>query len=386
MALRYLTAGESHGPGALRHRRGLPGRPRRSTSRRVDAELARRQKGYGRGGRMQIETDRAQFLSGIRGGVTLGTPIALVVWNKDHENWKDLMSPDGARRAALHPAAPRPRRPARRRSSTASTTPATRSSGPAPAPPPPRWRSGRWPASSSAASASRSRSRVTAIGERSDPRRRAAHGRRSGPPSRPPTSARRRPGAGRGVARHRRPGEGARRLHRRRLRGLGHRAAARPRHLRPPRPPARRAARRRALRHPGHPRRWRSARAPGWTCPGDRFHDAIQHSAGARLPPGHQPGRRHRGRHDQRRAALRAGLHEAHPHHDHAARHGGHRHPRAGPGPLRAQRRLRRAGRRGGGRGGGLLGARRASSSRSSAATPSVDIEKAVEAYAARIR
>jgi chorismate synthase len=59
----------------------------------VDAELARRQKGYGRGGRMQIETDRAQFLSGIRGGVTLGTPIALVVWNRDHENWKDLMSP-----------------------------------------------------------------------------------------------------------------------------------------------------------------------------------------------------------------------------------------------------------------------------------------------------
>jgi chorismate synthase len=92
MALRYLTAGESHGPALCAIAEGFPAGLSLDLSR-VDAELARRQKGYGRGGRMQIETDRAEFLSGIRGGVTLGTPIALVVWNKDHENWKELMSP-----------------------------------------------------------------------------------------------------------------------------------------------------------------------------------------------------------------------------------------------------------------------------------------------------
>jgi chorismate synthase len=92
MGLRFLTAGESHGPALAAIAEGLPAGLTLDFGR-VDAELARRQKGYGRGGRMQIETDRAQFLSGIRGGVTLGTPIALVIWNKDHENWKDLMSP-----------------------------------------------------------------------------------------------------------------------------------------------------------------------------------------------------------------------------------------------------------------------------------------------------
>jgi len=92
MGLRFLTAGESHGPALTAIAEGFPAGLSLDLAR-VDAELARRQKGYGRGGRMQIETDRAQFLSGIRGGVTLGTPIALVIWNKDHENWKDLMSP-----------------------------------------------------------------------------------------------------------------------------------------------------------------------------------------------------------------------------------------------------------------------------------------------------
>ena len=92
MGLRFLTAGESHGPGLAAIAEGFPAGLSLDLSR-VDAELARRQRGYGRGGRMQIETDRAQFLSGIRGGTTLGTPIALVIWNKDHENWKALMSP-----------------------------------------------------------------------------------------------------------------------------------------------------------------------------------------------------------------------------------------------------------------------------------------------------
>jgi len=92
MALRYLTAGESHGPALAAIAEGFP------AGLAVDfgvvaADLARRQKGYGRGGRQLIEKDEAQFLSGIRGGVTLGSPIALVIWNKDHENWKDLVSP-----------------------------------------------------------------------------------------------------------------------------------------------------------------------------------------------------------------------------------------------------------------------------------------------------
>jgi chorismate synthase len=92
MGLRYLTAGESHGPALAAIAEGFPAGLSLDLAR-VDAELARRQRGYGRGARQQIEQDRAQFLSGIRGGVTLGTPIALVVWNRDHENWKDLMSP-----------------------------------------------------------------------------------------------------------------------------------------------------------------------------------------------------------------------------------------------------------------------------------------------------
>ncbi len=92
MTLRYLTAGESHGPGLCAIAEGFPaGVP--VDFAQVDADLARRQKGYGRGGRMKIERDTAQFLAGLRGGVTTGAPIALVIWNKDHENWKDLVSP-----------------------------------------------------------------------------------------------------------------------------------------------------------------------------------------------------------------------------------------------------------------------------------------------------
>jgi chorismate synthase len=92
MKLRYLTAGESHGPALCAIAEGFPAGLAVDLEA-VDRDLRRRQKGYGRGGRMKIETDAAQFLSGIRGRVTLGTPIALVVWNKDHESWKELMSP-----------------------------------------------------------------------------------------------------------------------------------------------------------------------------------------------------------------------------------------------------------------------------------------------------
>ncbi len=92
MTLRYLTAGESHGPGLVAIAEGFPA-GLAVAFEAVDRDLRRRQKGYGRGGRMKIETDQAQFLAGLRGGVTTGAPIALVVWNKDHENWKELVSP-----------------------------------------------------------------------------------------------------------------------------------------------------------------------------------------------------------------------------------------------------------------------------------------------------
>jgi chorismate synthase len=92
MSLRYLSAGESHGPALCAIAEGFPAGLTVDFDA-VNRELSRRQRGYGRGGRQQIEKDEAQFLSGIRGGVTLGSPIALVIWNKDHENWKDLVSP-----------------------------------------------------------------------------------------------------------------------------------------------------------------------------------------------------------------------------------------------------------------------------------------------------
>jgi len=91
--LRFLTAGESHGPALTVVVEGLPaGVP--VERERIDADLRRRQGGYGRGGRMQIEQDAAEILSGVRHGRSLGSPIALLVRNRDHENWKDVMSPE----------------------------------------------------------------------------------------------------------------------------------------------------------------------------------------------------------------------------------------------------------------------------------------------------
>ena len=91
--LRFLTAGESHGPALTVVVEGLPaGVP--VERERIDADLRRRQGGYGRGGRMQIEQDAAEVLSGVRHGRTLGSPVALLVRNRDHENWKDVMSPE----------------------------------------------------------------------------------------------------------------------------------------------------------------------------------------------------------------------------------------------------------------------------------------------------
>jgi len=91
--LRFLTAGESHGPALSVIVEGLPaGVP--VDREAVDADLRRRQGGYGRGGRMQIEKDSVEVLSGVRHGRTLGSPVAFLIRNKDHENWKDVMAPE----------------------------------------------------------------------------------------------------------------------------------------------------------------------------------------------------------------------------------------------------------------------------------------------------
>jgi chorismate synthase len=90
-AFRFLTAGESHGEGLTAVIEGLPaGLP--LTEADIDADLARRQRGYGRGGRMKIERDHAHITSGVRWGLTLGSPLTLTIQNRDWENWKDTMA------------------------------------------------------------------------------------------------------------------------------------------------------------------------------------------------------------------------------------------------------------------------------------------------------
>lgn len=90
--MRFLTAGESHGRALTAIIEGYPaGAP--FDRGRIDAQLERRQAGYGRGARMRIEQDRVEILAGVRGGITLGSPIALLIGNRDWENWQDVMSP-----------------------------------------------------------------------------------------------------------------------------------------------------------------------------------------------------------------------------------------------------------------------------------------------------
>ncbi|MGE0454110.1 MAG: chorismate synthase [Vicinamibacteria bacterium] len=97
--LRFLTAGETHGPALTVVVEGLPAGVRVDRAR-IDQDLARRQRGYGRGGRMQIEQDAVEVLSGVRHGLTLGSPISLLIRNRDHANWADVMSPDPQPEAA----------------------------------------------------------------------------------------------------------------------------------------------------------------------------------------------------------------------------------------------------------------------------------------------
>jgi chorismate synthase len=85
-----MTGGESHGPAVVAMVEGIPaGLPLLASD--IDADLERRQRGYGRGGRMKIETDRVELLGGVRGGETLGGPIAMQIENRDHASWVGRM-------------------------------------------------------------------------------------------------------------------------------------------------------------------------------------------------------------------------------------------------------------------------------------------------------
>lgn len=102
MALSYRTAGESHGPTLAALVEGLPaGVPVDPGA--IDRDLARRQQGYGRGGRMAIEADRAEILAGVRWGRTTGAPVLLAVRNRDWENWGAAMSPLAEHQGAIAP-------------------------------------------------------------------------------------------------------------------------------------------------------------------------------------------------------------------------------------------------------------------------------------------
>jgi chorismate synthase len=110
MRFTFTTAGESHGPQLTIIVTGMPAGVRLDRQR-INRDLARRQHGYGRGGRMKIEHDEAEIVSGIRGGETLGSPIAITIRNLDFENWRGAMDPwnvdaDESQKRRVH--APRP--------------------------------------------------------------------------------------------------------------------------------------------------------------------------------------------------------------------------------------------------------------------------------------
>ena len=104
--LRFTTAGESHGQALVAVLEGIPAGLRLLASD-VNDQLARRQQGYGRGRRMQIEQDAVEFLAGVRAGETIGSPIGMLIHNRDWKNWQEIMDP-----------APRAEDPARKRAVT----------------------------------------------------------------------------------------------------------------------------------------------------------------------------------------------------------------------------------------------------------------------------
>src|ERR1700730_3908774 len=105
--LRSLTAGESHGPELVAVVEGYPAGFDIDLAR-INHDLARRQKGYGRGGRMAIEKDEARVVSGIRFGRTMGSPVTFIIENRDYKNWEKRMSADPRDRGEAK-VVPRPR-------------------------------------------------------------------------------------------------------------------------------------------------------------------------------------------------------------------------------------------------------------------------------------
>lgn len=106
--IRFLTSGESHGKGLIGVLEGMPaGIPLSSVD--IDKELKRRQAGYGRGGRMKIESDHAEIISGVRWGKTIGSPISIFIENRDWKNWQEGMSSEDKHEGSIPPVTrPRP--------------------------------------------------------------------------------------------------------------------------------------------------------------------------------------------------------------------------------------------------------------------------------------
>ena len=98
--MRYVTAGESHGPALVTIVSDVPAGLKISKTN-IDSDLARRQAGYGRGGRQKIETDTVEIIGGVRFGKTIGSPVSLLITNKDHQSWLDRMAPVGTAPANL---------------------------------------------------------------------------------------------------------------------------------------------------------------------------------------------------------------------------------------------------------------------------------------------
>lgn len=106
--IKFITSGESHGPALTGIIEGIPAGLGISAEE-IDRDLKRRQGGHGRGGRMKIESDHAQILSGVRWGKTIGSPISLMIENRDWKNWSEGMSPDAAHQGSIKPVTkPRP--------------------------------------------------------------------------------------------------------------------------------------------------------------------------------------------------------------------------------------------------------------------------------------
>jgi chorismate synthase len=151
----FSTAGESHGPAEVALVHGVPA-GLRLTAGDVNRDLSRRQKGYGRGGRQKIEKDEVEFLGGVRHGYTLGSPVAMLIRNRDYANWEDRMTPEPVEDPPQKITLPRPgHADLAGMQSTTSTTCETSSNAPAPARLRPAWQQAVWQRSSWPSSGSR---------------------------------------------------------------------------------------------------------------------------------------------------------------------------------------------------------------------------------------